>query len=121
MPFVWAVLGAIVTAYIGERACVQVVRGTLLASFIPMALDPALAWAYAQSTGISRDPQMLAMLQRLLGEVRSEMAAGRIKFSLRSNDDNSGFTVPLLSAHPAAAAGATYLPYAYGIARPFTG
>ena len=110
MPFVWAAIGAIVTAYFSEKWCKRVVRGSLLASYIPLVRDPALAQAYAQSIGMTGSPEMMAMFHRLLDEVRAEMAAGRISFKLRGDDDGpSGFTVDLL--HPAtAAAGALMLP-----------
>src|SRR5580658_5603113 len=110
MPFVWAAIGAIVTAYFSEKWCKRVVRGSLLASYIPLVRDPALAQAYAQSIGMTGSPEMMATFHRLLDEVRAEMAAGRISFKLRGDDDgHSGFTVDLL--HPAtAAAGALMFP-----------
>jgi hypothetical protein len=109
MPFVWAAIGAIVSAYFSEKWCKRVVRGSLLAGYIPLARDPALAQAFAQSIGMTGSPEMMAMFHRLLDEVRAEMAAGRISFRLRGDDSPSGFTVDLL--HPAtAAAGALMLP-----------
>ena len=118
MPFVWAAIGAIVTAYFSEKWCKRVVRGSLLASYIPFVRDPALAQAYAQSIGMTGSPEMMAMFHRLLDEVRAEMAAGRISFKLRGDDDGpSGFTVDLL--HPAtAAAGALMLQGTTGPSRP---
>ena len=104
MPFLWAAIGAIVSAYFSERWAVRVVRQSLLASFIPMARDPVLAEAYVHSTGISSDPKAMEMFHRLLDEVRTEMAAGHISFSMRGTEDGLGLSVPLLSSHPADAA-----------------
>ena len=104
MPLVWAAIGAIVTAYFSERWGARIVRDALLASFIPMARDPVLAQAYAQSIGISADPQAMDMYRRLLDEVRAGMTAGRISFNARGDGNSDGFTVPVLPPHPTAAA-----------------
>lgn len=83
MPLLWAALGALVASLYGQRWGARAVRGSLLASFIPMARDPALAHAYAVSTGMINDPKGMETLNRLLDEVRAEMAAGRISFSVK--------------------------------------
>jgi hypothetical protein len=86
------------------------VTGVGLATFIPMAHDPALAAAYAHSTGISRNPQMMATFHRLLEHVRAEAASGRIAFHLRADDTYDGprWEVPLLPPQPYAATGVAW-------------
>lgn len=109
MPFLLAAaFGAIVTAFYSEKWCARLVRGGILASYIPLARDPALAQAYARSIGISGNPQMMDQFRRLLDEVRAEMAAGHISFSLRGSEGPWGFTVPLLRSD--ATAGNLMLP-----------
>lgn len=110
MPLVWAALGAVVAAFFSDRWCARVVSGVGLAMFIPMAHDPALAAAYAHSTGINRDPQMMASFHRLLAHVRAEAASGRIAFRLRADDgyDGPNWEVPLLPPQPSAATGVAW-------------
>jgi len=114
MPLLWVAIGAFVTAYLSEKWCARVVQGGLLASYIPLARDPALAQAYAHSVGISDDPMAMETFHRLLDEVRAQMASGRISFAVHNENDPSWFTVDLLPPRPHAAVAGLPWGYPYG-------